>query len=161
MQDAYGNYFFLLPPLDEEGSVLRELLISLNASKFAILHDNTSNSRVISTQLTKPFRNRVTEAVETTFDTLLPFNALRGDVITYLTRLKLRDVRVIVLSCQDLLADVVFRVAQDLQVNTNGYLWIVSEGVLRTIEQLQDSGYHGFPTNLIGITVGDSLTKTG
>lgn len=161
MQDAYGNYVPILPSLDKDGTVLRKLVISLRASKFAVLHDNTSDSRIVARHLAEQHEDQITEAMMTVFDTMKTFDVLRVDVISQLTRVRLRDIRVIVLICRGLLVDLVFDVARDLRIHGGDYLWIGSNNVMQFTEQGRRNGYNGYPVNFIAISMDSSLTKTG
>ena len=134
--------------------------MSFRTTKFAVLHDNTSDSRLISSYLNKPFKNHVTVTMENAFNTFKLSDELRLDVITYLTRVRLRDIRVIVLCSKELLANLVFGVAADLQIHSADYLWIVSESIVQIIKENRRNGHHVYPANVIAVSVDSSQIRS-
>ena len=158
----FQNYKYLRSPLTHQSKVILGILDSLQVDKYAIIYETREGNDKLAKQIISSAGNKT--RASNVFEAELPSNdrhdgsAAKVLVTEELVKIKIQNIKVIVLACREQSVKTVFNVAKELGMVSENYLWIGTESVVLvlndTIEEAVISNFIGIKLNTSEETIG-------
>lgn len=153
------NYKFLRPASTRQSEVIQGILDFLQVDKYAIIYEmQDGNDKLAKTIISggKTNTGYVFEALLPTKD--LYDSATKVLVAETLVKIKMQEVKVMVLACREHSVKTVLEVARDLEMVSEHFLWIGTEAVVRATS---NTSVGITVSNFIGIKLNTSEETIG
>lgn len=153
------NYKFLRPASTRQSEVIQGILDFLQVNKYAIIYEmQDGNDKLAKTIISggKTNTGYVFEALLPTKD--LYDSATKVLVAETLVKIKMQEVKVMVLACREHSVKTVLEVARDLGMVSEHFLWIGTEAVVRATS---NTSVGITVSNFIGIKLNTSEETIG
>lgn len=153
------NYKFLRPASTRQSEVIQGILDFLQVDKYAIIYEmQDGNDKLAKTIISggKTNTGYVFEALLPTKD--LYDSATKVLVAETLVKIKMQEVKVMVLACREHSVKTVLEVARDLGMVSEHFLWIGTEAVVRATS---NASVGITVSNFIGIKLNTSEETIG
>lgn len=153
------NYKFLRPASTRQSEVIQGILDFLQVDKYAIIYEmQDGNDKLAKTIISggKTNTGYVFEALLPTKD--LYDSATKVLVAETLVKIKMQEVKVMVLACREHSVKTVLEVARDLEMVSEHFLWIGTEAVVRATS---NASVGITVSNFIGIKLNTSEETIG
>lgn len=160
----FKNYKFLRPPSTRQSEVIKGILDFLQVDKYAIIYEMHEGND----KLAKKIISGGKTSTGYVFQASLPAKDLHDSATKVLlaetlVKIKIQDVKVVVLACREQSVKTVFEVAKDLGMVSEHFLWIGTEAVVRattnTPEGINISNFIGIKLNTSEETIGKNNFK--
>lgn len=143
----FKNYKFLQPPSTRQSEVIKGILDFLQFEKYAIIYETQEGNE----KLAKTIISGGKTSTGYVYKALLPIkdlydSATRVLIAETLVKIKIQEVKVMVLACREQSVKTVLEVARDLGMVSDHFLWIGTEAVVRATSNTS-----------VGITVSNFL----
>ena len=161
----FKNYKFLRPPSARQSAVIQGILDFLQVDKYAIIYEMQDGNDKLAQTITTGDK-RSTRYV---FEALLPAKDLYDSatkvlVAEKLVKIKIQEVKVMVLACREQSVKTVLEVARDLGMVSEHFLWIGTEAVVRATSNtsvgITVSNFIGIKLNTSEETIGENKFKS-
>ena len=128
----FKNYKFLQPPSTRQSDVIKGILDFLQIDKYAIIYEKQEGNE----KLAKTIISGSKTSAGYVYKALLPIkdlydSATRVLIAETLVKIKIQEVKVMVLACREQSVKTVLEVARDLGMVSEHFLWIGTEAVVR------------------------------
>lgn len=138
--------------------MIQGILDSLQVDKYSIMYDIHEGNDVLAKEISSD-KTRADKV----FEAEIPSKNLHDGTSKFviaeeLVRIKIQEIKVIVLACRQHSVKIVFDVAKDLGMVSENLLWIGTESVVRALNET-DKGI--FVSNFIGIKLNTSDETIG
>lgn len=153
------NYKFLRPASTRQSEVIQGILDFLQVDKYAIIYEmQDGNDKLAKTIISggKTNTGYVFEALLPTKD--LYDSATKVLVAETLVKIKMQEVKVMVLACREHSVKTVLEVARDLGMVSEHFLWVGTEAVVRATS---NASVGITVSNFIGIKLNTSEETIG
>lgn len=153
------NYKFLRPASTRQSEVIQGILDFLQVDKYAIIYEmQDGNDKLAKTIISggKTNTGYVFEALLPTKD--LYDSATKVLVAETLVKIKMQEVKVMVLACREHSVKTVLEVARDLGMVSEHFLWVGTEAVVRATS---NTSVGITVSNFIGIKLNTSEETIG
>ena len=162
----YYNYKYLQPPVTQQSKVIQATLDFLKVKKYSIVYEMHKENEKLAQEGFSPDTNRngyvfVTPLVSK--GKYADFTTLVVQVTEVLTKIKIQEIKVIVLTCGEELVRTVFKIATKLGMVSEDFLWIGTEAVIQALNVTNDR-HQDMPigiSNLIGVKLNMSEETIG
>ena len=160
----FQNYRYLRSPLTHQSKAIQAILDALQVQKYSIVYETQKGN----VKLAKAVISLDTKRAGNVFEAPLPSKEKHDDstfvvhVTEVLTRIKIQEIKVIVLSCREQSVKTVFDVAKKLGMVSENFLWIGTEAVTQALNDTTNG--QGTPIrilNFIGIKLNTSEETIG
>ena len=143
----FKNYKFLQPPSTRQSEVIKGILDFLQLDNYAIIYETQEGNE----ELAKTIISGGKTSTGYVYKALLPIkdlydSATRVLIAETLVKIKIQEVKVMVLACREQSVKTVLEVARDLGMVSDHFLWIGTEAVVRATSNTS-----------VGITVSNFL----
>lgn len=128
----FKNYKFLQPPSTRQSEVIKGILDFLQVDKYAIIHETQEGNE----KLAKTIISEGKTSTGYVYKVLLPIkdlydSATRVLIAETLVKIKIQEVKAMILACREQSVKIVLEVARDLGMVSDHFLWIGTEAVVR------------------------------
>ena len=129
---VFKNYKFLQPPSTRQSDVIKGILDFLQLDNYAIIYETQEGNE----ELAKTIISGGKTSTGYVYKGLLPIkdlydSATRVLIAETLVKIKIQEVKVMVLACREQSVKTVLEVARDLGMVSEHFLWIGTEAVVR------------------------------
>ena len=155
------NYKFLRPASTRQSEVIQGILDFLQVDKYAIIYDTQDGNDKLAKTITSGDKT----STRYVFEALLPAKDLNDSatnvlVAEKLVKIKIQEVKVMVLACGEQSVKTVLEVARDLGMVSERFLWIGTEAVVRATSNtsvgITVSNFIGIKLNTSEETIGEN-----
>lgn len=155
----FQNYKYLRSALTNQSEAIQGILDSVQVAKYSILYDSHEGNDKLAKEILSADKTRAGNV----FEAVLPSENLNDSASKFLVaeelvRIKIHQIRVIVLACRERSVRNVFEVAKELGMVSGNFLWIGTESVVRAINVTDGKT---FVSNFIGIRLNTSDETIG
>lgn len=155
----FKNYKFLQSPSTRQSEVIKGILDLLQVDKYAIIYETQKGNE----KLAKTIISGGKTSTGYVYKALLPIKDLydsttRVLIAETLVKIKIQEVKVMVLACREQSVKTVLEVARDLGMVSDHFLWIGTEAVVRATS---NTSVGIIVSNFLGIKLNTSEETIG
>lgn len=155
----FKNYKFLQPPSTRQSEVIKGILDFLQVNKYAIIYETQEGNEKLAETIISGGKT----STGYVYKALLPIkdlydSATRVLIAETLVKIKIQEVKVMVLACREQSVKSVLKVARDLGMVSDHFLWIGTEAVVRATS---NTSVGIIVSNFLGIKLNTSEETIG